>query len=64
MKVNLYVIFLTLMLGYNNILQFALWNMVNAFIIAPVADTVVRANGFQYYLLPGFADGKDKQNLR
>jgi len=52
------------MLGYNNILQFSLRDMVNTFIVPPVPDTIVRANGLQYYLLPGFADGKDKKNLR
>jgi hypothetical protein len=48
----------------DNIRQFSLRDMVNPFIVAPVADTIVRANGFQYYLLSGFADGNDEQNLR
>ncbi len=62
--VNLYVIFITLMLGYNKILQFSFRNMVYTVIVSPVPDAAVRANGLQYYLLPGFTNGKDQKNLQ
>jgi hypothetical protein len=37
--------------------------MVDTLIVAPVPDAAVRTNNLQYYLLPGFANRKDKKNL-